>query len=311
MQTRMASKQEPSVPGVIQTLADGLSIPLVAPWLLLLPIALDLYYWLGYRLSPAALTGPLGRWLDRNSEAGADSTLDSLGRSDMLSLLSQAVPALLPSIGRDDVYSPYTRPTVDLGHWAVVAIVFAFVVLLVAGLGAAFYVPLADAATGRRRSPRQALSAIGTAWLRLFALIAMIAAALILVVVPVAVIWVISDAIGLGGPVGLFILLAGVTLFVLVSFTPEAIVIAEVGPIRAVRLSYRVVRAHFWSSVGIIAATMTISYGAREIWSRITDTAPGLAIAVVMNAFVAVGLTIAGMIFFANRLRGLAGAVSR
>jgi hypothetical protein len=155
------------------------------------------------------------------------------------------------------------------------------------------------------------LAAIGTAWLRLLALITMIVVALGIVVVPVAIIWVISDAIGLGGPVGLFILLAGVTLFVLVSFTPEAIVVAEVGPIRAVRLSYRVVRAHFWSSVGIIAATMIISYGVREIWSRITDTAPGLAVAVVMNAFVAVGLTIAGMIFFANRLRGLASTVSR
>jgi hypothetical protein len=316
MQTRVASKPNPPVPGVIQSIADGLSTPLIAPWLLAVPILLDIYYWLGWRLSPKALTDHVSGWVERNNGPDTDSTLDlleSIGKTDMLSLFGQVIPALLPGVARADIYSPRDRATIDFSHWWIVIPVFAAVIVLAAGLFALFYVPLADAAIGRKRTAQQLSGAIGRAWVRLLAMMLVIIAALAVVVVPVAIIWAISAVFGagLGGLLATLGVIGGVVAVILLIYTPEAIVIADVGPIRAMRLSYLVVRRNFWPTVGITLASMTISYGLEEIWTGIADSAPGLMIAIAANAFVAVGLTIAGMIFFANRLRLLPSTVSR
>src|SRR4051794_23837746 len=167
MQTRVASKQTAAVPGVIDTIADGLSMALAYPWLMAVPLILDAYYWLGWRIVPAALTSPIKTWVADNNRSDSETAikaLDHLGRSDMLTVVAQFVPALLPGVDRSDVYELWTRPTVDLKHWWIVAIVLLGVIIASAGVFAAYYVPLADTVTGRPRRIRQLPAAILRAW---------------------------------------------------------------------------------------------------------------------------------------------------
>jgi hypothetical protein len=144
-------------------------------------------------------------------------------------------------------------------------------------------------------------------WLRFLGLLALIVGLFLLVLGPLAVLWGISEVIGFGlGPLLIPIMvLAGLTMIVFLYFAPEAIVVAEVGPFRAMYYSVNVVRRNFGQTLGFIAASMIISYGLAEIWQRLANTPPGLMTAVIANAFFAGGLAIAGILFFNNRLRQL------
>ncbi len=62
--------QASPVAGVVETIAEGLSLVLIYPLVALVPLAIDLTLWSGFRISPDAL---LQRWSD------ISSTADSLG----------------------------------------------------------------------------------------------------------------------------------------------------------------------------------------------------------------------------------------
>ncbi len=310
MQTRAVTKRQPDVPGVIDTISDGLTMALAYPLLMTLPLLLDAYFWLGWRLTPAPLISPIRRWIDANNGQDADSTLDALerlGRSDMTTLTTQFVPALLPGVKRDDVYELWSRPAVDLQHWWIVCLVLIVMVVLAAGLFAAYYVPMTDIAIGRSRPVRQVLAAVMRTWLRFLGMLALILGLFLLVLGPLGVLWGVSEVIGIGlGALLLpIMILAGLTIMIFLIFTPDAIVVAEVGPFRAMYYSVNVVRRNFGQTLGLTAASMIISFGLAEIWQRLADTPPGLMTAVIANAFFAGGLAIASIIFFNNRLRQL------
>jgi hypothetical protein len=309
MQSRaVTKKQQSAVPGVIDTIADGLTMALTYPLVMTLPILLDAYFWLGWRLTPAPLTSPIERWIAENNGQAAKSTidaLDQLGRSDMTTLTAQFVPALLPGIKRDKVYELWTRPSVDLEHWWSVCLVLAAMVVLAAGLFAAYYVPLADIAIGRNRPLRQVPGAIARTWLRFLGMMVLVIGLFLLVLGPLALLWGLSEVVGLGLsaillPIMIFLGLA-IGLFLI--FTPEAIVVADVGPFRAMYYSVNVVRRNKRQTIGLTAASLIISLGLGEIWQRLASTPPGLLTAVIANAFFAGGIAMAGMIFFNNRLR--------
>jgi hypothetical protein len=310
MQTRAVTNQQPTAPGVIDTIADGLTLALTYPLVMTLPVLLDAYFWLGWRLTPAPLVAPIKHWIQDNDGKDAGSTIDALehlSRSDMTTLTAQFVPALLPGIKRDEVYQLWSRPSLDLQHWWIVCLVLVGLIALAAGLFAAYYVPLADVAIGRTRPLRQVPGAIARTWLRFLAMMVLILGLFLLVLGPLAVLWGLSEVVGLGlGAILLpIMILLGLGMGLFLIFTPEAIVVAEVGPFRAMYYSVNVVRRNKGQTIGLTAASLIISLGLGEIWQRLASTPPGLMIAVIANAFFAGGIAMAGMIFFNNRLRQL------
>src|SRR5262245_5636460 len=95
MQTHAVTKQPHVAPGVIDTIADGLTLALTYPLVMTVPILLDAYFWLGWRLAPAPLTAPVKHWIERNNGEDAKATIeafDHLGRSDMTTLMTLTVP---------------------------------------------------------------------------------------------------------------------------------------------------------------------------------------------------------------------------
>jgi hypothetical protein len=103
--------------------------------------------------------------------------------------------------------------------------------------------------------------------------------------------------------VGSLAVLAALAATIFLYFSVDAIVVLEVGPLRAIYYSFNVVRRNFWPSIGFIAAAFLISTGLPEIWKFFAGSPPGLLIAVIAHAFFAGGLAMASMIFFNDRLR--------
>lgn len=309
MQRTMTTKQpQPAVAGVIETIADGLSAILVRPGLMIVPILLDLYLWLGWKLSLRALTDSIASRIaaiDARDTEDLVDRLHDLGRSDANWLLAIQTPSLLSDANRSDIYAIRDRAIATPGDWWVA---LALLVAIVAGgtlIPMLYAVPIADTATGRERSPRQTAIAILRACARFLGLaLTMIAIALV-ATSPFIALGVVA---ALGGSSGGAVVGAGASLviaamFILLFFAPDAIVVSDVGPIRAIRLSVRLVRAAFWQTLAFVAASTLITLGLSEIWLRMADNAPGLAIGVLLNAFIATGLALASMLFYVARIR--------
>ncbi|HET8524325.1 MAG TPA: hypothetical protein VFL82_13905 [Thermomicrobiales bacterium] len=302
------SSKHPGPPGIIDTIADGLSVALAHPLLMLIPMLVDLYYWLGWKVVPAALTDRLAQVVRNANLADAQQYLDALkemGGWDLTVLIALFVPSMLGGLSTNHLFQVWDRPVVRLDGWWLVCLMIAVLGVLATGIFMAYTVPLADAAMGRIRGATQIARAILIAWVRFIGLIAVIVGLGLLFGIPallgVAIFLVIG--VNLGPLVGSLAVTFGLAAAIFLYFAVDAIVVLEVGPLRAIYYSFNVVRRNFWPTVGFIAAAILISTGLPEVWQRLVDSPPGLLVAVIAHAFFAGGLAMASMIFFNDRLR--------
>jgi len=309
MQRRGTAEAISGPPGIFDTIAVGMSVVLVQPLLMAVPLLMDAYLWLGARLSPESLTDPVGRWIARTGgEDGRQlgKTLREGGESfDVMGFAAAFVPSLLGWVGRDDIASVWggavLRPDSPL------VVVLAGMALLIAGvgLGILFRVPLAFDVRGASLSVGGVARAVAIGWLRYLGFLALLAGLVALVLFPAVVLTALFSVVGVNiAPLlGLLLVVPAMWAAIFLYFAPDAIVLSEVGPIRAVYLSFNVVRRNFWPSVGFIVVVFVISIGLPLVWARLLDNAPGVLLALLGNAFIATGLALAQMRFFYDRLR--------
>ena len=113
-QTTITQPDRP--PGILEHLSEGMSLVLVFPQLVAIPILLDLYLLLGARISPDAMTSRLGNWFTGNNganSADAGEWVRGLGDWDMSRLLAFLMPSVLDGIKQSAIYRPFDRVSWD------------------------------------------------------------------------------------------------------------------------------------------------------------------------------------------------------
>jgi hypothetical protein len=278
-------------------------------------VALDLLYWLGGQVTIAPLTNGFVRLLELAQEQNpgasdpgdAIATFREFGQSeDLLSLLALGQKPLLPHLTGDQIGRPWGTGTIETGHWTIVILLT--VVLAVLGLlwlAAALSV-LAPLVRGEPFEWRTLLRRVPRCWLRLLGLCAIIIAGLLLLGMPLLILGGLMALFGVSPELlVLATFLPIVLLYVHLALAPEAIVVSDVGPFEAIKLSIRVVRRNFWPMIGLLAATILIENGFPLAWGLLTRQPAGVPLAIVGNAFVATGLTAAAMFFYRERLAAL------
>lgn len=307
MHFHQTAQPRPNQSGVIDSLADGLSLAIARPWLLIVPVLLDLYYWVGWSVSVESLLIPIKNWVIRQDQAESGevaSSLVSLSQADATQLLALLSPSLLAGATPNDMYVFAERSQVTPEHWA---IAFVFVVAFLTSaclLHAVYAVPLADAAIDRQRSRRLTVKAMMRAWLRIVGLhLAVFAIGALLLgpalIAAIALILVGVDPTPLISFAALVLVAAG---FMIWWFALKAIVVGDVGPLHAMRAAFTVVRNSLWQSIGFVGAWLLLTVGLGQVWLEIIESPPGLLIGVIANAFFAGGATMAGMIFLQSRM---------
>src|SRR5215218_9391979 len=106
------NNQAQKLPGVTDTIAAGLSEVLARPWFMLLPMLLDLYYWLGWRFLPTAVTNRVAKSIQDSSLDDKKSWLDfvtDVEKVDLAGIVGQFVPSVLVGANRDQVYEVWSR----------------------------------------------------------------------------------------------------------------------------------------------------------------------------------------------------------
>jgi hypothetical protein len=313
---------QPKLPGVIDTLSTGYRTLNKHLYLLLVPVILDLFYWLGPRLSVRELAQQTLQAMDRataspalsvTTEQAAQSlemlkgTIEGLGNGlNLFSLLSTAlsIPSLLTS---QDMQAPaWLGVVVERSITTGTELLGLAGLLFVLGVAVgAVYLGLAAQVA---RDGQVILSIVAQRVMsyavRYVGLVLMLVILLIFVGLPASlIIGLVALLSPLVGSVLIMLVWAGfLWLFVNLFFTVDALFISEVGPLQAVLSSITVVRLSTSSAMGLFLITMVISLGMSYVWSALGTSEIATLVGIAGNAYIGTGMTLAGMTFYRDRI---------
>ena len=304
--------------GVIDTLSAGYSVVNRHPWLLLLPILLDLFLWLGPQYSIGRLVSrTLGRAMPLGPDGEAAPLLDRAQQGELVqmaegfNLLSALAPGTvsLPSLVAPlGVHDPLRTAPVE--SWGV-----AFGIVLGAGLlgmllGALYYAILAQEVRDGGLSPALLPAQALRCWLRVLQYLLLVGGVALLLGLPIGVLVVLVAQVS-PAVAGLVLSSSTVALLwvgVYLYFVPDAIFLSQVGPLQAVRNSVAVVRLSFWRTLGFVGLITLVLLGMGQVWSLAAERMAepwGLGLGVLGNAYIASGLIAASMRFYRERIEYL------
>jgi len=316
--------------GLIDTITGGFRIVQRRPWLILLPVVVDLWLWLGPRLAiqplvdgllalwtpanlPAELAQVVGPYRELLATEGARFNLWWLVNNN-LTWLRLVIPGLAEPAQLGAVAVQQT-PTLSLILWV------PFLLVLGMGLGAAFLTavtsqlrvihPPQDAAGGDEPAPPapgfwlgRGLRTWGLATLYGAIVIATLFAVTMLLSLVLAPVMLIAPQVAGGLTTLLALLLAWLMLWLyfMLYFVVAALVADGVGLGQALWRSFNVVSRNFWPTLGLVILTTVILVGFGFIWQRLATHSPGgTVVAIVGNALLLTGLTAARLLFYKDR----------
>lgn len=293
--------------GIIDTLSAGFNTVTKRLWLLILPVALDLFLWLGPKLSIApvikkmistfralmeAMPAPAGT--DANFvemfEVMAESLENIVGQTNLLALLAWNNMGL-PSIAVARPINPGTDRVIAINGYAQMLLLQALIMIAGLFLACLFWSMLGQTVRGEPLALGRLLRRAPTYWLYLLAIFAPLYLTLVMM---------LSLSFLLGALAPLIWVASLWTLFA-AFFVPQAITLAEEKPLRALWSSLMLVRRSFWSALGLVLLSAVIGQGLGLVWVRLMKTPLGTVAAILANAFVGTGLSAAMFVFYRER----------
>ena len=311
-----ASSQDDSqrLPGVIDTIGLGYEAVLARPVLILPPILLDLYFWLGVHVTSRPLAMQAGQWLrewfdgDKLASTVEDGGTHNITELAALWMPTLRIPTFVSTLSSDAPYRLESwRPALNLPWWGVA---LAAVVLVLTGLliGAEYLLSIAAATSKIEDQTRRPYGAgVFNGAVRLAGWYATIIGLGALVLWPVIAGFVGSELSGAGASFWLVLLLAFPVswAFVLFFFSAQAMFVENIGPLAALRSSVRVVRSDSWNSLGIIVVYFLLTTGFLQVWGLFVTQPLGLVVAIVGHAIIGTGIIAATMVFYRDRVQRL------
>jgi len=307
---------------IIDALTAGFNVVARRLWLILIPVALDLFVWLGPKISIARLVRRLEPLLTPQASmnlSSADAYNLAMSREALLkvgenlnlfSLLSNTFLGMPNFMAVSPLQMTAAQPSLGevANGWVGLVLVIALVLFSV--VIACFYLELMaqvvrSDGVDLASLPRRALSIAGRIMV-LGLILLLIVAVLIL---PISIFLTLVAFVSQGLAVmllGLFSLMTfwgSIIVAIYLFYFTDDLLINENGLLQAVWNSMLMVRRNFWSTVGLILLVNVLNAGLVLIWQRLAFAPWGVAIAILGNAFVGSGLVAAVMVFYRRRYR--------
>ena len=305
---------------VIDTLSAGFKTITRKLWVITLPALLDLYLWRGPRLSILPVARQLAyflRGLPRTSLSGVPPStlaqaLEELGRElNLFSLLHNGLMGM-PSLiawAISELEGSQVGDVIEVQSWGRLLIISGALLLLGVFIGSIYLALMALAI-------RQENLSVGEVWRRTRHCWAWVVVWGILLLglglflnLAISMVTLTAALINQTAAQGLFSLLwligvgLGLWLALNTFFTVQAVVLQDVGLIRAVWRSFNVVRRNFWATLALIFLSLLIQLGFGQIWQRLNTGSWQTLLSIVGNAYIGSGLMAAIMTFYLDRYR--------
>jgi hypothetical protein len=313
----MEVQSEAAPLGVIDSLTTGFNTVAQKPALLLIPLVLDLFLWLGPRLSIHTIVERLSAQIGEMTGPAAENSValfeqnltEVLGSYNLFSALSTwplGVPSLLAGnrLGRGPLGPPIL---LQVHTWE--GLLASLLALVLGGLflGTLYLSLIARRLRGDPTSLRTWLRQAWIDWLRILVFVLIVLVSAVLSSVPFFL--AVEMAALAAAPLGSLLLLVGIglgmwALFHLF-FVAHGVLMGDLGLAEAIRNSILLVSRYRLSSVGLLLVAVLISLGLTSIWSMPASDSWLRLVAIVGNAFVNTGLAVATFVFY--RERSIAG----
>jgi hypothetical protein len=310
---KKAAEQQPQAPpGVIATLTAGFELTTAHIWLVVLPIFVDLFYWLGPRLS-------IGRLAERNLavlleepelQGAVTQLIDLASRVNVLTGLSIpliGIPALMS--GAMPEKTPLSAPVYELegmALWLAIMVALTIVGLLLAAL----YLSLIGLAMKSDEERPAGVVAFGVAvflsTVRLFGLGIIFLVILCMVWLPLLP---IAFLVGiLAGSLFVVVMLAGFVLVVTyMSLSVPGIVFNGRPLLRAVLESVRLVHGNALQTTNLLLVVVLLGSGTNLLW-QLADNGSWLTlVSIAGHAFISTALASAIFVFYRDRWKVIHG----
>ncbi len=330
-----ATREKPI--GVIDALSIGYRLLLRRPYVAAVPFLVDMFFWLGPRVTPWEAFRTLLRQADPELRTLVERAtgLDMLtaGQSmdgpNLLTGLVQgpgAPGSLAAALGTLPAPPGWEVLTLSpASPWLLIGLVVALIVI---GTPlAAFYMTLAVHALVRERvlilpymlrPSDTGITPNGVErfpfWLvwiwttgNLLVLVVLIVLFFVASIIGLSLMAVVSmfvspalsvGIIGVGTIFMSWLMLMGMLFFY---FTPASIVVHHSNALQGMARSARVVYRYLWSCIGLVLISMVITEGFALIWRSFFTNIPGMIISIAGNALLTSGLTLGTIIFFVDR----------
>ena len=323
---------KPQTASLIDTFSEGYAAINRRPWLVILPILVNLYLWFGTQLSFEPLTVTFSSLLQLRAGAAATDSLQAqpaeqlraLGILDMRQLV--AVLNYIPltiyifdgfGTGGGALGLPMARSMPQLlgaDRAGIVEVanlggaLLAFVVLnaVALPLSVAFLTTVAEAVRGERVAAATWLRRVWRAGLGMLGCVGVLAGVGLALGLPfmffAALLLWLSPAIGVLVLLMLWVALLWARIYL--GFAREAVVVSGVGPLRALHASFNIVRRNLLGTLAFLALSWLIAVGSGVLWLSLAQgSTVGLVVAIVGSAYLGSGLLAARMAFYRERLR--------
>jgi lysylphosphatidylglycerol synthetase-like protein (DUF2156 family) len=311
--------------GVIDALGLGFELVLRSLWVAVIPIALDLFFWLGPRLSVRPLFEQFVRFVAANtagaqglpasveeiqrfvSQIGASFNLFGLLATDFLGTRFLPVPVVKAFV-LADADAPGTAvignpPVYTLDNVPLVLLVAAALMLVGLLIGALYLTLIADrlrpAAAGRPLVRRTL-----AAWFWFVCLGLVVLAAYLFIGIPFSLVFALVSLFSEALAMMLLMLLwvAAIWVVLYAWFVVYAIVLGDTDLPHAFWWSINVVQRNLHSVLGLILLSLLIMGGLSIVWTWLETSWLGSLAAIAGNAYIGSGLAAAAFLFFQDRL---------
>lgn len=307
------SVSRPQTLSLIETISAGYAALNQRLWLLLIPVALDIYLWLGTQLSFA----PFFRLMrDMLTEAATlydlepqqqEQLITQLQNTDMRGVLAwlNFVPVLMPHLASRG--GTMAGPVLYVGNptgMLAAMLTVNLVALLISGV---FLNLVGSSVRSEPLHPRDDARRSLLAVLRIGGYALLLLGAAVAAGIPF---FIVLSMVMLLTPVGAtFLLIAGYVIVFMVMvytyFAAAAVIIDGAGPLQAIMQSVRLVRQHFLATLGLLLVGEVIITGLNIVWGMLAGNPFGLLLAMLGSSYVGSGLVAARLIFYRDRVTSI------
>lgn len=317
---REDDKTTPTIPGIFSTIAAGFDIVTGHLWLVLLPIALDVFYWIGPQLHATSL------WLafaDLFREAGtmlemADQIAGLAGRTNLFTFVSVpflGIPGLMAGLIMPE-QTPVSPPGWEVQHITVWLLLF-FAVSLVGLLVSAIFHAFVARAVCHDDPEHCAMKDYSEAapWLSMLGrlpvyCLRMLGLALLLLLLALAVyvpLALVSAFITLFSPsLGSLVMLGGLVIIIWIvfymSFALHGILLKERPVLPALLDSVRLVQRNWLSALSLLVLIVGLRNIMAWIWLQVDTGSWFTLVSIIGYAFINTSLIAATFIFYRDRI---------
>jgi hypothetical protein len=313
----MIQKQEKlaSLPGVWATLAAGFELTTKRWWLLLVPVLLDLFLWLGPRLSFQPLIEQLVAWWPADAVLLDPRPMLELvaPRTNLFTSLSVAflgVPALMNSLAPER--APFTPPVIEIAtpeRLLALGVLFTVLGLL---LAATFYSLIGRAVIDDRdelSQESQRLSSPALArlvprtWLRFLGLAVLFLLLFAAITVPVSLMVALVSLVS--QQMAAILALSTPVLFfwtlIFLSYSPQGLVLAHRPFFKNVWASVRLLQVNLMPAISLLLVITLVNRLLKELLLAADDGSWLTLASILGHAFVTTAMLAATFIFYRDR----------